>query len=197
MLHYIPSLSLRFHISFNIITLVFSCSSSVGEQPPATKRPKQQIVSEAEPSTTTDHASSAPLVDNAVPTESMAAPDTQSDQEMQPPDEQATPPNDVDVTENVAIVTEEPHRRLESTELPSSEIVADTTSDEATEPLEETGLTSSQAIPDEEEVTMDTEPEATVITEPLEDVAPSEPLPESLERDQNEEEQGMNGQTVE
>ena len=171
-------------------------SSSVGEQPPATKRPKQ-VISEAEPSTTTDHAPSAPLVDNAVPTESMAAPDTQSAQEMQPLDEQATLPNDVDVTENVAMVTEEPHRRLESTELPSSEIVADTTSDDATEPLEETGLTSSQAIPDEEEVTMDTEPEATVITEPVEGVATSEPLPESLERDQNEEEQGMNGQMAE
>ena len=96
---------------------------SVSEYP-ASKRSNVPVQGlETEPSTTTDYDSTMVVV--TVESSDDVAPDTQTDQEH-PITEQSPP---------ISLVVE--------ADLPAT-IPADTTSDEATEPVEETGLTSSQ-----------------------------------------------------
>ena len=144
------------------------------EQLPTTKRIKQ-VTSEAEPSTTTDHTPSAAFVDTPMES-SMTAPDTQTDQEPSLTRETSVEESNVadeDTIETVDDGTEQQqqHRRTESME---SEIVADTTSEEASEamnseaqPPPEPSNESERVDEPEPQVTMATaEPEVTMATEP-------------------------------
>lgn len=162
------------------------------------KRSKQ-VTSEAEPSTTTtDHAPLPPLVDT--PNESMTAPDTQTDQEVASSphggETAASSEGGEVVEDSMGMDGGDPPRRMESVE---SEIVADTTSDEATEAIDEA---QPPAVPVKEEegqdeselcVTMVTEPEVAMATEPSVAVA-TEPARDEIIIE--EEEGGVQGDLV-
>ena len=112
------------------VGVVYNCSFS---EFPTSKRSKRQIqiALEAEPSTTTDHN---PTVDQVESSD--ISPDTQTDR--QTPDDQVITQEDVEIDNIMTIET-----RLGETDIPAT-TPADTTSDEATEPVEETGSTDPQ-----------------------------------------------------
>ena len=111
--------------------VVYNCSFS---EFPTCKRSKRQIqiALEAEPSTTTDHN---PTVDQVESSD--ISPDTQTDRQT-PDDQVIITQEDVEIDNIMTIET-----RLGETDIPAT-TPADTTSDEATEPVEETGSTDPQ-----------------------------------------------------
>ena len=123
------------------------CCSLYSEYPPSKRCnvPAVQTAIEMEPSTTTNDNDSSLLMH--VESSDDVSPDTQTEQDR-------------------PIADQSPPQSVGEADLPAT-IPADTTSDEATEPVEETGLTSSQVyeIHDDNEVVVIESEEVLVVEE--------------------------------